>query len=432
MLVLLGAALPVRAEAGRHDFSAVDDFLASLVDTHDLPGCSLRIVENGEVVYEHAIGYSLLEIVPTASAAKWISAAVIMAVVDDGFLDLDDTTARWLGWTGEKGAITLRQLMSHTSGISAAASPCLSDPTATLADCVAEIEALPLVASPGGQFLYGGNSMQVAGRMCEVAVGERPFVDLFAETVRDPLGMMSTAYTSSTNPRLAGGARTSLRNYSRLCEMWLGAGELGGVRVLSEASVALALSDQTGGAIPLATPPCLPFFHGYGIGNWLWEVGDDGHVMENSSPGAFRLTPWIDPARGLAGTFLTATTADICGDLEELKQLIRDIIDGPVTGVPDEAAAVAGLGLGPVRQEPGGESLVAFALPVAGRVRIAVVDLAGRRLATLEDGHFAAGRHSTRWNGRTMRGGIAPSGVYLITIETGGARLATKTVRLGR
>ncbi len=427
LLVLLCVSSSTQAGSHREDFTPVDDFLVSLVADHDLPGCSLRVVVDQDVVYERAVGYSLLEIVPTASAAKWLTAAVVMAAVDRDLLGLDDTTGEWLGWTGEKGAITLRQLLSHTSGIDGAASPCLSDPAATLGDCVDEIGALPLIGPPGGQFLYGGNSFQVAGRMCEIAAGDRPFVDLFAEFVGDPLAMTSTAYTSTTNPRLAGGARTSLRDYSHLVEMWIGGGEIGGVRVLTEAAVAVALTDQTAGAPPLSTPPCLPQFHGYGIGSWFWD-GGAWPALEHSSPGAFRLTPWIDPARDLAGTFVTVTTADICAEIEELKQLVRDIVDGPVTAIPDEVTGVAAPSIGPVRQEPGGASVIEFSVPRAGQVRIGVVDLAGRRVATLADRHVDAGPHSLRWDWRDAAGGPVSSGVYLVTIEAGGVRLAAKAV----
>jgi len=428
MVALLGLGSVAVADDQRFDFTPIDQYLEDLVSDHDLPGCSLRIVQDGEVIYEHAVDYSLDRVVPTASAAKWISAAAVMAVVDQGFLDLDDTTNRWLGWTGDKGTITLRQLMAHVSGIDGAASPCLGDPGTSLADCVDEIQAMPLIGPPGGQFRYGGNSMQVAGRMCEVATGDRPFVDLFNDFVGGPLAMAQTAYTSDTNPRLAGGATTSLRDYSHLIEMWLGGGALDDVRVLSESAVMVALSDQTAGAPPQALPPCVQAYHGYGIGNWIWEIAGDGQPRENASPGAFRLTPWIDHSRNLAATFLTATTEDICDEIEVLKQLVRDTVDGPVVGVPVPTIGATGVRLGPIRPYAAGGCTIEFALPTTGQVRIMVVDLAGRQIATLEAGRFAEGGHATSWNGRTRAGRSAPSGIYLVTMEACGARLSSKAL----
>jgi hypothetical protein len=60
---------------------------------------------------------------------------------------------------------------------------------------------------------------------------------------------------------------------------------------------------------------------------------------------------------------------------------------------------------------------VAYVLAAAQHVRIAVFDLAGRRVATLADGAFTAGRHELDWRGSDDRGASAASGNYLVRIE---------------
>jgi hypothetical protein len=71
---------------------------------------------------------------------------------------------------------------------------------------------------------------------------------------------------------------------------------------------------------------------------------------------------------------------------------------------------------------------VAFTLPRAGRARLAVYDLAGRRLAELVDGSFAAGRHAATWDGRDGRGREAPSGTYLVHGSVGGEAVRARVM----
>lgn len=329
--ILIGLAAAAGAGAAQSPcpaaFDEIDALLAQIVDGYALQGCSLRLIRGGETIYERSLGtYSGEEVVPTAAAASWITATVAMVLVDQRLLHLDDTTADWLGWTGEKGTITLRQLLSHTSGLRGGDAPCLRDPDTTLAACVESIYALPLVATPGTEFHLGGNAPQVAARMCEVAAGQ-PFVELYDNLVRAPLQLTDTLYTSATNPRVAGGCVTTLRDYSRLCEMLLADGMVAGVPLLSPESVDEILADQTRGALPITVPMCVGEFHGYGLGNWVRAVDDSGRTTESSSPGGLRLTPWIDRPRRLTGVFVTVTTADICPQLDQLRQRIRDILD---------------------------------------------------------------------------------------------------------
>ena len=72
-----------------------------------------------------------------------------MSLVDDGTLSLDDSASKYLpSFSGDKAGITIRQLMSHTSGLIPDA-PCLGNPYTTLSLCVEAIAATPLVALPG-------------------------------------------------------------------------------------------------------------------------------------------------------------------------------------------------------------------------------------------------------------------------------------------
>ncbi len=330
-LVVFGLAVAARAGAAQSPcpaaFAEIDALLNQIVDTYAVPGCSLRLVRDGEIIYERSFGvYRGDEVVPTGVAAGWITAAVAMVLVDQQRLQLEDTTGDWLGWTGEKGTITLRQLLSHTAGLSAGDAACLEFAHATLAACVDAIYALPLAASPGTVFHPGRNAPQVAARMCEVAAGAS-FVTLYESLVRTPLQLTYTQYTSLTNPRVADGCVTTLRDYSRLCEMLLADGAHAGGPLLSPAAVSEILTDQTGNALPIVVPEYIGAFYGYGLGGWVSAVDDAGRTTESTCPSELGFTPWIDRTRRLAGVFVTVTTAELGPQIAALQQRIRDILD---------------------------------------------------------------------------------------------------------
>lgn len=314
------------------NFEPVTQLLTASLDTFNLNGAGLQVRQHGVVLYEQAFGnYTVNTTVPIASASKWLSGAVVMSLVDDGIISLDDTTGQWLGWTGQKGAITIRQLFSHTSGIEPNTAPCVLDGDAQLQSCAAQIGQLPLSADPGSEVNYGGNSMQVAAAICEVASGA-PFAQLYAQRIRNPIGMtVLTGYTSQTNPHVAGGMISNLRDYGRFLQTLLNDGTFNGQQVFSPVAVEAMLADQTSGASVGEIPPSVPLpFQGYGIGNWVFEKDQNGVSLVNSSPGAFGFTPGIDRSRDVAMVFLVLSNNQTIQPLmDELRLRINAAIDAP-------------------------------------------------------------------------------------------------------
>ena len=311
-LILLALLMLSPLAAQTPDFTPVTTRVQTLVASAGLPGAAVLIVRNGEPIYQRAFGnYTLDQRVPIASASKWLSAAVIARLVERGVLRWDDRIERYLpNAPADKRAITLRQLFSHTSGLTGAAAFCLSDPTASMQACVDNILATPLLYAPGRGFLYGGNSMQVAGRMAEIASGLR-WDDLFRAEVAQPLGLtqtdygffsMAPGYVEISNPRIAGGARSTLTDYGRVLQAFLERGSVNGAQWLSPALIDQMAEDQSRGAPVIETP--LPGALGYGIGQWIERVDANGRASLLSSPGAFGFYPVIDHAAGFAGVFL--------------------------------------------------------------------------------------------------------------------------------
>jgi len=112
--------------------------------------CSLPLVRDGKVVYERSLGGAWpAGPVRIASATKWLTAAVVLSLADEGRLGLDDRVSRYVpAFTGDAGRITVRQLLAHTSGLPMA-HPALERRDITLQETVDAIAATPLVTAPG-------------------------------------------------------------------------------------------------------------------------------------------------------------------------------------------------------------------------------------------------------------------------------------------
>ncbi|MBL8901473.1 MAG: beta-lactamase family protein [Planctomycetes bacterium] len=324
-LLACAIALPLRAQSCA-DLSDLTTLGAAAVSRGDFAGASIRIEQGGVLVREELFGsYALDELVPIASASKWLAAAVLMSCVDSGHLRLDDRVSTYLpGYTGAKSAITLAQCFSHSSGLRAN-HPAISDDSIDLQQAAQQIASSALIALPGTAFEYGGVSMHVAGAVCEIATGQS-WAQLFAQRLAVPLGLVQTdffAFGPTANPRIAGGARSTLREYARFVEMLRARGSYLGRRVLSEASVAAMFVDRTSALRVISTPH--PAGAPYGIGTWLDRVSPRGEVLQVGGAGAFGFLAWIDLERDVAGTFSVLDRLnDVWPTVEEMKALTRE------------------------------------------------------------------------------------------------------------
>ncbi|WP_143306571.1 serine hydrolase domain-containing protein [Chitinophaga vietnamensis] len=321
------------------DFSAVDTVLNDSVPLRFSGRCYALIHVNGQTVYSKSYGgYDGNTRVLVASCSKWLSAAVVMRLVDEGTLRLSDTVGKFLPLftSYHKGNITIAQLMSHTSGFPGNSSQGYeSDPLLTLslaADLIAKNVAL--INPPGTAFYYGGVSMQVAGRICEVATG-KSWGALAAEKIFTPCGMTNTDYGLSANPLIAGGGRSTANDYIRFLDMLANRGvATNGTRVLSSAAVDAMEQSQTAhvrvdySPYPLALLPTLPNF--YGIGNWRDLAATNDAIVESCSPGAFGTHPWINYNKKITGILLTLLPANnegaTVGASLKVRSLARNIV----------------------------------------------------------------------------------------------------------
>jgi len=199
----------------QYDFSAITKRVQDWVDRGYYPGAAVLIAKENQVIYERCIGaYTPDTVVFIASSSKWLAAATIMSLVDEGKLSLDDPASKLIPrLNGEQGRSTLRQMLSHTSGYEPFQP---DDDYQTLEESVAHIVPLPMAHRPGEQFEYGGLAMPIAGRMAEIAAG-KSWERLFQERIARPLQMNNTHFIPvdsgrGHSPMLGGGARSTLRS----------------------------------------------------------------------------------------------------------------------------------------------------------------------------------------------------------------------------
>ena len=286
----------------------VDAALARFQASTGTTNVSLRLARpQGEAYRAHRGGFDDQTVMPVASASKWLSALVLARLVERGVLRWDSTVGEWFPEApAATHAITLAQLYSHTSGIGIDDAGCLSDRDSTLDACALDILARPLAWAPGSTFAYGGNSMQVGGAMAARASG-RSWDALFLAEVVWPLGLQATdwvalasqpGYLPNPNPRVAGGARSTLSDYAVVVDMVLNGGRHGGADYLQPRTIAEMAVDRARG-LPVASTP-VPGL-GYGIGQWVEASDAAGATIRVSSPGAFGFTPWVDWRSGSNG-----------------------------------------------------------------------------------------------------------------------------------
>jgi CubicO group peptidase (beta-lactamase class C family) len=304
------------------EFHDVSSLIQGWVDKGYYSGASIIVGTGDKVLFERMYGANQPDTVTfVASASKWLSAATIASVVDDGKLSWDDHVSKWIPELGPAlGSATIRQLLSHTSGYpTGQPAGRRHDDYQTLSESVKNIGLLPLASAPGTHFRYGALPMQVAGRIAEIATG-KDWEALFHERIAQPLGMTATRFTPvdpgrGNNPMLGGAARTTLQDYARFLQMIGADGVFHGKRILSGAAIREMQADQVRGAQVMPGTEYVEKAYGhtyngiYGLGEWRDEVDANGDATLISSPSWAGALPWIDKTRHLYGFFLAHVDA---------------------------------------------------------------------------------------------------------------------------
>jgi D-alanyl-D-alanine-carboxypeptidase/D-alanyl-D-alanine-endopeptidase len=286
-------------------FAEVDATARDAYTRHAVPmGLAVYNAE-GARVFERMYGdFSPGRRVAIASASKLVSGVTFFRLVDAGYLTLDSTTGQLLGWAGAHGEITLRHLLSFTSGLPPEHA-CTYQPAIPLEECVDEIGQLELSGPPGSRFDYGSTHLQVAAHMAEVAVGS-DWNSIFDVQLREPLKLAPEfAYYAAPrqgidprpiNPLLAGGMRASMNDYAHVLRFVFDKGKWRGSQLMSPDLFELQSIDPYPDAIIGTSPGLLDAR--YGLTAWLECATPSSGCTTISSPGLFGFTPWLDRTAG--------------------------------------------------------------------------------------------------------------------------------------
>lgn len=354
-------------------------FMRDAVAGGQIAGAVVVIARGGKVAVLEPVGWMDVEkhlpmrkdtIFRLASMSKAVTSVAAVMLMEEGRLRLADPVSRFLpafkattvlvpgpagsaryGVVPAKREITIRDLLTHTAGISYGGGPAeaayraaglsgwyLADKAEPVGPLMERLAALPFAAQPGDRYVYG-YATDVLGAVVEKVAG-MPLDEFFRTRIFEPLKMvdsgfflpnekrdrLATVYSLGADGKVArapeggvgqgefvegpracfgGGAGllSTAADYTRFLQMLLNGGELDGVRLLGPKSVEMMTSNQVGklyredGSL------------GFGLGFEMTE--DVGGAGRPDSVGAFGWGSayyskyWVDPREKLVAVFLT-------------------------------------------------------------------------------------------------------------------------------
>ena len=357
----------------------VDAVLNQYVIDGKLPGGVVLVARRGKVAYRKAFGLRDIEanapmapdnIFRIASQTKALVSVGIMMLQEQGKLRIEEPLGKYLpefqettvAVANDRGSydvvpadrpITLRNLLTHTSGIDYGAGVAadkwaaakiggwyFADRDEPIAATVSRMASLPFHAQPGKKWVYG-YSTDILGVVIERVSGKS--LDEYLRTeIINPLGMTNTHFylPESKQDRLAtvyslsnglkrapdpggmvgqgtyvhgprksfsGGAGllSTADDYARFLQMMLNGGELDGVRLLSPNTVALMTTNHIGSLSPDYSGDGAGFGLGFSVVKDFGARGWPGSNGEYGWGGAYHTTYWVDPKEKLVVVYLT-------------------------------------------------------------------------------------------------------------------------------
>ena len=376
--------------------------VAGLVTLVERGGKTVDVYSTGEQDVEHHVRMSDATIFRIASMSKPITAVAIMMLYEEGRFQLTDPVSRFIpafrdtkvvsadGTTATRRQITIRDLLTHRSGLSygfidrgpvgeayrnAGVPDGLSTFDGSLAEAIDKLAAQPLVSQPGAEWHYS-LAFDVLGRVVEVVSG-KPFDQFLQERMFGPLKMTDTSFVVADaklprfanayvregdglraikDPETFGGTLTyspwamykkpkrhfsggagltsTARDYARFTQMLVNGGELDGARLLSPKTVELMstshTSDLPSGAVSIGGP-------GSSFGLGMRVVTDLGASQSLGSVGMYGWTGiygtsfWVDPKERLSGVLMIQRNGGVAPVQNTFQTMTYQAIVGPVS-----------------------------------------------------------------------------------------------------
>ncbi len=194
------------AQLSERHAAAIENVSASITEwmaDRNLPGVSVAVALEGELVWSEGFGWADLEqevpVTPRTrfrigSASKALTSVAVGLQLERGALDLDAPVRTYVpGFPEKRWPITVRQLMGHLSGIRhyAGEEPYSAAHFTSVADALDIFAADPLLFEPGTRSSYSSYGWNLVSAALEQVAG-RPFLELMRDDVFAPLGMDHT------------------------------------------------------------------------------------------------------------------------------------------------------------------------------------------------------------------------------------------------
>lgn len=185
----------------------IDEIAHKALSVTGVPSASLAVVVDGKIAYVQAYGDSRLDPKTAAkpemrysvgSISKQFTAAAILLLQEQGKLSLNDRVSKWVPGLTRGDEVSIRQLLSHTSGYQDYAPQDYMIPEWEKPISAQQImdrwAKIPLDFDPGTKWQYSNTNYVIAGAIVEKA-GGKPLFDMLRERVLTPLNMTSATNT---------------------------------------------------------------------------------------------------------------------------------------------------------------------------------------------------------------------------------------------
>ncbi|WP_247237404.1 serine hydrolase [Telluribacter sp. SYSU D00476] len=379
----------------------IESVVQDYVNQQRIAGAVALVVRNGKIVYYKGIGYDDMDtksplkrdaIFRIASQTKAITSTAVMMLYEEGKLLLDDPVSKYIPSFKEpkvlatfnekdttfttvpaKREITIRDLLTHTSGISYAGIGTkeataiyakykipsgIGTPNYKLADAITLLGTMPLVHQPGEKFSYGLNT-DVLGYVVEVVSG-KTLDEFFRQRIFEPLGMkdtyfylpsdkagrLTTLYTQNREgatiksvarngstpdfPKQKGtfysggaGLSSTAYDYAIFLQSMLNGGQYGSKRILGPITIDMMTANQIGDLNVGARK----FGLGYAVATEKEAARIPVSVGTYEWGGIFGTTYWADPKEGIVALIMTQKYPNSYGDLsDKFKVLVYQAI----------------------------------------------------------------------------------------------------------
>lgn len=350
------------------DFSAVERFIDRIIGQGGVNGAGIAIAVKGEPVFEYLRGEaapgtaaSSETLWPLASISKVYTASAVMSLIEEGPLGMWSKPSvvfpEFQG--GGREEITLRNLLTHTSGLSMGPpnGDELEAARATVEELVAHAYTDPLLFPPGTGQSYTDTGYGLAGLMAARVAGVS-FPDLIRTQVLEPAGLRDTyvSLPAEQLPRVARisgapGTETAMESYSSPYGTQLGHPAYSVMatvsdllrfllqfdphaerRFLSTAAIRTMSTDQTGSYRSEAV--------GYPISKWGagfelqsgWGDTGLGPIESYGHLGGTGCVAWIDPVDAVSVAFVSNQHYSAVPDGRGWKEIAANVAIAAVTG----------------------------------------------------------------------------------------------------